>query len=671
MSTSTKKILGKKSIDAVVNHREVYMHMIQGHVQGDSGRFIALREAINNSFDAGATKIQIRIGKKEGVPTLTISDNGSGFSDKGVASAMGYAASANARDDVKTIGANGTGLKSFLGLGNIESTKLTLYSVHRQHPGCRKMTITFRYLMDMINKKTKAEDHVEDVAIPRNWFEDLESKDRTTGTTLELTGHSVKIIGTAKNIIKHLGEYLTPKACSHVEIFDEGDWHKVLPVAFKGKYYQFVYPMETLGMVMFNIYYGDSNAEGPTICASMNAIQPFFDLVKHLDTENKKQISKVWKVIGGHIYIEKGNTFRRHDGSFGNAFYESSACPDFLGLLQAVGQELELLNEQERNTQVLQKREMLVSKIIEASQTINPVQPGTGGSPDAYKKGRMEPSQDELCLVPTRLRLYPGQTKSIYLHNIGTKSIDLSGVEWSLTSAGLTVISTLGPQVTIKAGPQVSEVTLVAKLPNLEHKVLVNIDTMPVGPYISGPGGVKPGTEAFWHLLRYDKIVDWQISPSSSYIKLEQSTDTKGEIKLTVSDKSPEGSFKLTAYRKGTIEEVASKQILVTHQNGRTSPIISVNNQEYNLMVDVYCPDTVAQIDYLWTEGEELPTIVVNPLHPRVKNLGSHLALDHYLAAIATAALAYQLEKKIITVKQVAPLIEEFIGKLKEIITFK
>ena len=242
-STKVSSNKALKPIGAQINHKNVYRHMIESQVQGETGKFVALREAVNNSFDAGATSIRIRFGKHEGQPALIISDNGFGFSAKGVRSAMSYAHSANERSDIKTIGANGTGLKTFLGLGDLDVTKLTILSVHRDHPECRKMNINFKYILDLIERKTKAENHVEDIKIPKDWLVDLA---RTTGSTVILTGYDSKRLGGAKAILKHLGEYLTPKACQHVEIYDDNKWQKIRPVSFRGKNYKFSYKNDTI-----------------------------------------------------------------------------------------------------------------------------------------------------------------------------------------------------------------------------------------------------------------------------------------------------------------------------------------------------------------------------------------------------------------------------------------
>lgn len=278
-----------KKVNARFNHAQMLEHLILDPVSGPLGLFVAIREAINNAIDAGATQVTIFYGTREGLPSITISDNGIGFNQKGVDSVMSYAYSSRSRTDVKTIGTNGTGTKCLLALGDYKETQVIFETVSKELEHPLRLENSYKYLLELAKGKVAADDYIKEIAQPKQWGKYLEG--RTTGTDATIINVDKRKIREG-NLANNLSEVLTPRAAQYVTIQTNAGPVPVLPRLLDGKHYEFSYEQPLLGKVQFDLYYG-KRGDGPSICGPVNEIMHFSDIAKHLTPIQKNKIGHI------------------------------------------------------------------------------------------------------------------------------------------------------------------------------------------------------------------------------------------------------------------------------------------------------------------------------------------------------------------------------------------
>lgn len=651
----------KLVLTARVNHHKNIAHMIEAPVTGGTGIFVALREAINNSFDAGSKDIKIKMGTYNGEPALIISDDGEGFNHARIISAMSYGDSAKLKNDTKTIGVNGTGLKSFLGLGDLKETKLTILSVNKELSDCTKMEINFDYLVKLAEKQADPENHVKRVPVPSYWPKG------GTGSILHLTGFDNRRIKTMKQIISGMGERLTPRAIKYIKVYDENSWKKVEPEEMDGIFYDFSEKTKSLGLVEFEIYYG-GNGKGVKVCGPINTILDLDDIYKKLSKEQRNMFSKVWKGVSGYIYIENAKKFRAHDNSFSNEFYETKACEEFLAMLNLVGEELEKLAESQRNSSMIKEKEFLLDKIVEIGRELFP--PTTASLTNS---GNTPPkssgSKEDIYIVPKGVRLYPYQQLKIKLRNTGTEPVDFSGALWTSKSDAFTINRSAGSTATIKAGKLAGGGEIYVNGLFGRHVVKVIVSESLVGPFIQGPKFIRPGGTFTFELMRHEKdTIVWEIEKGPlTEIKLRVDTENKKKVFLEVRPDCKDMTVVLRVINSEKDKEIARKIIVVSEDYTAQAKdqIFNINNEDYVLKIDSYFPEAVAVVDTLYTDGE-MPCIVVNPIHSRIKNLDYTKSIDPILTAIITAALMQQVHEGKVRPQQAMGISEKYISSIRE-----
>lgn len=653
----------KQKFKGRFNHDKTLEQQILDPVSGPMGIYLALREAVNNAIDAGATQVIIYYGTHDGLPSITISDNGKGFNHKGVESVMSFAYSSRDRQDVKTIGANGTGTKCLLSLGNYRETTVIFETVSKELETPLRMENTYDYLLKLIKSKARADDHIQEISKPKGWTKYL--PDRTTGTDVTIVNIDRRKIR-EKNLADNLAEVLTPRAAKYVSVQTAAGLVQVEPRVMEGKKYEFTFNQPSLGEVHLELYYG-KRGDGPSICGPVNEIQHFSQIAQRLSGAQKAKIGHIWKTVSGYIYLERGNVYRVHNNTFGPTFFESEALQEFLALLEAVGPEIAELNQKERDQVTLSKREHMLDHIISANHLLCPAAMQAAPSGAGVPKKYSEEVDVPVKLVPERLMLRTKKQTVVRLYNQGTDVVDLVGIKWTVADGLVTIVRQEQGAATIATGTDVGTTTLTATGTFGSHEVIVVVHEGSTAPYIKGPPAIRPGGVELYHVYNYHEKVAWRLAqgPSAGIeVTIQDDNDTK-EVSVSVEEQVAEQVIVLVAHKPHKPNEiVAQRKLVITKATGHKNTVIRINNVDYNLEKGFHYPNALAQIDYLWNGAETLPTIVFNPLHERVKRLGNIDALPHYLAAIAQAALVYQVENGTIKASEVVPIAEDFIATM-------
>lgn len=667
MTQKTKKLSRtgtKRRFRTAVNLEGTLKDHILTPVRGPNGVYIALREAINNSLDAKATKVRIKFGTYEKMPAIFITDNGIGMNRSGITSAMSYAFSSRNRDDVTTIGANGTGMKSLLGLNyNIEKTKITAYTIHKGDEPT-KMEITFEYIVNLAKKKVSGDDYIETISMPRNWSEDME---RATGTTVIITGFDGRKVKTPEQIINQLGEHLTPKACKFVEVKSGNLWYPVTPEAFKGEPFEIALESDHLGDVVFDLYYG-TFGDGPKVCGPINEILPLTKLYLNMGKEQKGKVSKIWKTVSGHIYIPTANKYRMHEGGFSEEFYTSEACNELITMLKEVSEELEKLSNTVRDQRLRKKRDILIEKIVKAGSAINPITTDFIPTDSGNRPGGKLPwqSDQDYYILPKGLRMYPEETATITLRSQGKKEIDFSKTTWHADDKMISILYSRGNGAKVKA-LKVGSTQIVARGSFGTHTIQVIISHAPNVPFISGPNYVKPGDDYTYELKRHERDnVFWELQERMAGVTLRTDPSSKKIASIEVAKFCSDCTATLLVRNKSTRVVIAQKRVHIS-ENGAMGPVsmIHIGKRDYILKKDFFFPDTIAQVDYAFNDSV-IPEIIVNTIHPRIKDLSAYYAADPILVAIGGAAIIDQVSDGTVKREDAAQMIEEFVSAIKE-----
>lgn len=654
----------KQNFRARVNHEKSLEQSIMRPVKGPDGCLIALREGINNSIDAGAQHVRIMYGNYEGVPALYVFDDGKGFNKKGVNSAMGYFDSSRDRKDTKTSGANGTGLKGFLGLGDIRKTKITILSVNRELADCTKMEITFEYIVNLASRKDRASNHVKTVSIPKDW---LDNMSRTTGSTVIITGFKGNRVKTPQQLIEELGLELSPRSAKYVEVWDGSNWKSIVPPTFEGDHYPFVFKTNTLGTVEFDLYY--SGSDGPRVCGPVNSILPLSLIVSELGRK-KNKVSKMWPNLSGHIYVENGNIYREHDNSFSLDFYQSSACDEFISLLAKVSSQLEDLHEKTEDQKQFAAKQDLMEKIIDAAKIFSLLEPKSDGQPFPFGRNNVD---REVYLVPKYLKIFTGTELQVQLINNGKKQVSLNDAVWVSDNPELFTITGegTGSVVGVKAGSTLGSGKItITGFDFGTHEIYVTV--APAVCYISGSKIIQPGKSSDYEaMLLPHQNVSWSFSKQIPGVTIVMDVTDKKRIPIAhrsvkVLDTVAEGTkitLQLCDLSQGG-KVIAKKVIEVTRNavNKSSEPILAIGAREYKLVIATTYKDSIAQVDYFGTEGDDYPTIMFNPTHPRIKNVSNFFAIDDILSSVGYAAMLDQVSRGEMDPGKAHAVVEDFIA---------
>jgi hypothetical protein len=381
----------------------------------------------------------------------------------------------------------------------------------------------------------------------------------------------------------------------------------------------------------------------------------------------------VWKVTSGHIYLEKANTFRVHDGSFSDDFYESKACEELITLLGMVAQELEKLADEARDEAQLKKKQHLIEQIIRIGKELStppPLNIHTNGG-NMPGESMISDSDQDYYILPKGIRMSPGQVETITLVNRGRKPVNFTETVWSTASDLISILEVKEGSAVVKAN-NVGTAALIADGEFGQHIVTVDITVVSIKPFISGPSYIKPGGTYPFELKRYEKdALLWQIERSPSGVLGTAESGQNKTFSLTVDANCADCEFTLLVRSKGSERLIAQKTIYVLEAGARKkAPIIRIAKRDYILSSSAYFPETVAQVDYLFHESP-LPEIVVNPIHPRIKNMGYMQSMDHILAAIANAAIIDQVAESVVKPSEAQTLVEQFIAVMKENLLLK
>ena len=644
----------KEITEIKVDHRNILRTAILQTMKGPQSVGYALQEMVNNSFDAGADSVKIFI---ENANTLVHQDDASGFNKIGIMSSLSYGQSSRERSDKRTIGANGTGLKSVLGLDAddaLKNVKVTIYSVSKDYPKGIKLEFDFDFLVRLAEKEITGWENVT-YDIDKKLFH--HGWNRITGTTIIITGYDPEKIKSPEKIIEQLSKKLTPRAADRVSVLNGDIFQTIVSEPIDGSYWDFQHESRFLGNIDFDIYYGGVN-DGPVLCGPVNSVMPFSDFFKELTKQQKEKVTRDWLSLGGYIYLDRLNTYRDHDNSFTREFFDKGACKDLVETLHVVVSELKELHQEEATMKNKEQYDKLVKDICkwsrEAYATPTDIIPNTENPKNHF----FNHSDQEYYILPRRLPMRPKDKMEVVLNNQGTKFIDFKGAKWSCDSDTIKIFGS-GQKATIHTTVETSAVVKIEGSFGI-HEIKVTVSNAKNTPYIYGMKNVLPGKTYEYELNNYvDKNVSWVISNQKGVVINSQHGK---KITITIPEQEPQHDFVLTC--RSDKKDIAKKTVYITEEGGIGKlPRLTVGKDDYLLAIGTHYKNCVAQIE---TDGpEEFSTIILNPIHGSLKNLNEAQKLPFILHNIAMAGCCDQIQRGVITPQYAMNVAGEFVTNLQ------
>ncbi len=634
LESSSSKTQGQARSGPGINVRLLIEQSLMTMLKGNKSLVVAIIEPINNSFDHGATEVRITFGNYKGKHALFIMDDARGFNQSGIDSILSFGFSDKEQYDTNTIGVNGTGSKAVLGLGDLKETKVSIVTFSESFKHGMYLDFNLDYLFDLADGKVpkpKRQEHLIRTEFWNGWK-------RETGTNFILTGFSPKVLN-QKTLYNALSEALTPLNFKKVKL-GVGDKYTNVPTKkIEGTKYEFNHTGDILGNFVFDVYYGGPN-DGPKMCGKENYIRDYSDFLTTLSSKQKEQIGKIWKTIGGFVYIEKINIYRMTDGSFNKDFYENGACEELVSMFNLVGDELDDLEEKINDEKLAEEQREVISRLVEASNKIapQPYSSGRGLTQAAMPGSKVD---EKIYIVPRVLFLKLGESAMVTLNNLGTEKINLSKCTW-LTSAFVTREGT-GDTVRITA-KKIGESKLIVHGEGWNHEIALTISESSSNPYIFGPKYVNLGTRSDYEIVNFKKELTWFVETSHSHSKdVEIESQTNSSVKIFIKKDATVNQFLLKC-KDSADQIVAEKRIIVSDRRSHKAPMILIGGKYYKLDFKTLYKNDLAQIDD--DDPEDYPSIVINSVHPFVRDQNIATKMKEYITAICMVAMTHQVEKE-------------------------
>lgn len=655
--------------------RYLLKNMLAQHIVGENYA-APFNEAISNSIDAEAKEIFIRLVTHNKKAAICIIDTGKGFSTSGIASALNYAKSNKSKDDLKTIGKNGTGLKSLLTLGNPEEVRVEIFTMSDDYPAGAKIVLDFEFLVSIYeNKNLKISDYVNHLTgDDRHAF--YQGLKRERGSTIMITGFDPEKIKDDKSVVSYLTQRISPRAAKLVKVWKSGAFASLETNHIQGEPFYMEFNAPELGDVVFDLYYNGPN-DGPLICGELNTMMRYRAFLEQLGPKGRKLFPKVWGSVGGWVYIQGANKYRGHDGSFEQGFRDSGALAALTEMFQVVGSEIMSLQESQVDQKKLEENLEILKTIAAMNQPENMfpvVKPGSKSGQERMPLTYGAVDVDHF-IVPSQVMLYQNSSREILLRDLGRKGqeTNFGAAQWNYDSKKLLVVGN-GGSVTLNANNALGQTTIKVKgyHSNFEHAINVIIQERPNNIFIDGPRLVNPGTENEYSLEapadgdQLPDIIQWKIAKIAHVSVVANGS----KVLLCVAKEAPTQSVELYALdKKGKI--LAVKKIQITDKSGNRPIITRIGMCDYILTSSVSYPTCAVQYESA-DDSTGLPVLHINPHHPAIKMAATRFDVFVVMASgMAAAAVAHQTADQIISAEKGMNIFWEFVGKIKEHLSVK
>ncbi|MFA7285000.1 MAG: ATP-binding protein [Candidatus Absconditabacterales bacterium] len=625
-------------------------------VAANNGWAKASKELVVNSTDAGAQRI-LMLFRRDG--SVIFADDGKGMDARARDSVLSYGFSSKERLDLKTAGANGTGLKNCLGLGDINKTRI---EIQTSTDGITfyRLDINFDYVVELAEKTANPSQYQKQIPKPKDWCSYL---NRTSGTNIIL--HNCERIPNPSNVIKELAEYLVPPVARMVEVFDGVTLSGLNRVMYDGKPYSCEIPMGKFGTLTAELFIGVSKQSRIQVCGPSNAIMTLGRFWEGYGTKLPAELAPL-SSCSGWIYLSAANQWRMHDGTFDLGFFKSNAASLFVeGMIQIADEvkvTLRQLNE-DRNT--AEWSEMLMEFV--SANNLEFTNPVPGKATGVFRPAPSTHAKElEVVIVPNQFHLQPNQTASFTFTNEGTKKLDPE--RWVVDdAASLAKVkgTKLGNEMTLKSGSNLGTSYLTLTHPELHgsrsYQIKVVVGFRP-DPFIEGPTKIQSGREIIYRLRYFDndtKVV-WSLKEKDSDVVIRGSGKRIANLLSKIANRMRRVTLVVHDQVHG--RKIADKEIEVFPpvQNGSMS--ITVHKQRFELQpTTILIGGALAHIGHDWGDT---PTIALNFNAPSLLLMPNKK--QQLLNSVAMAAVSWLVQKDKLDPAHIPTVLEEFLERMNK-----
>lgn len=631
----------------------------------------AVGELINNSADAKATKIYVKLGKYKNEAAIFFMDDGNGFSGDGISAFLGLGKTTRIRNDRGTIGANGLGTKSGLIFGDIKSTKVTVISRSKDFPVGVKTFFNYERLVEVIEKSFDVKQAV-DRTVSNDWGEFYQGWRRESGSTVIITGFNK--ISSNNDLYELLAERLSPRMAKKVWVWQggisNGRYVLLETMKIQGEHYYNEHDSELLGNITFDLYHGGPN-DGPLICGQENVITEYGKFAASLNRSELVKMKSVWRSIGGYVYIPNMNEYRLNNGSFLPSFSQSGAREELVTIFALIAEELEQFQQKVKTDEVYQAQKDFLKLLVQASQENNPEHPpfskATGnkaGTLQPMEYGRMD---IPVFIVPKQITLTENEEHVVVLKNQGTENLNFKAAIWRSENKYVNPIGN-GACVRIEVGSKEnvgeSIVPIHIKGDFGEHILKVIVQKKSTKPYISGDKLVNPGTETEYQLHNSpESEIKWEVTKSPG-VSLVVHDPMSNQVTLVIAKGTVRQTITLYAKKKSNNSIIAEREIRISDLSYLSSPKIKVGDQWFVVEFNSRYQTAAVQIEE-YSEEEGLPSLYINSLHPLMRGVSASVWADVMINGIAFAATAYMTQFKGVSAQKAMNIAWEYIEATK------
>ena len=616
-------------ISGTINPAKILEVLISSGSTGGMAFFSGLQQAVENAFDAGASRFDITIDKKN---NLTLSDNGKGFRNEDIISFFSLYVSSKV-DAKGLIGKNGSGRIFLLQIAE----RLNVYTKSKIVPNIVNFSLARKDLEPLLMGKNPNQ-QVLSVNKPRWWG------NKETGTSIVLEGVDWSRIPSQKKIIESFSAFLAPSIARMVRV----NGKPLHPRAVVGEVIRETFHIDGIAQpIDVELFIPEKSRQGESIV--LGAFNPIMGIREFMRVCPKPVPAELMMGgICGNIFIPDLNPFSAHDRrSFDDNFYQSELLQkvifffeeELAPIIKEAFARKKKDEDQAREEQALSDISSLLRDAY-GKPALN--LPGNNGADTPLSVVTKPLIVPKLILDPSRATLCPGESIQLKIRGAHSRS----NFDWEINGDNGSLSGKKGSVVHYTANKVGKDkITVTEKGTGLKGTTSITIvaeDAISISPrHVEIEVGrkrtfsvrtKKTNFTPFWDIpgeLKFEQLSGNRVSVIA---------DTPGKYNIQILDPNTEGVL-------------AKATIIATPESKEVANVISLDGKEYLLEVsDVPIPGVVeympgGKINPLSNGSTTIDVLKVDMSHTILTGIRSLTSsVDAYLSCLVPYLIAAHLE---------------------------
>ncbi len=602
------------TVTGTINYSRMMSAFIESGQAGRPAFFAGMKQGVENSVDAGASRINIVVNRR--ADALRIEDDGSGFGETELQGFFSLMESPKLFDP-KKIGRNDTGRIFLL----LFAKTLLVYTVSKKFPEMVHFELA-RESLDELAKKGKLEANIQRALKP-SWWEIC-----GTGSAICLTNVDWSRVPSPSVIRKEFPLYLKPSIARMVFVNGE----PLEPRAVVGEVIQDEILVDYLpGMQEIELYIPESRKQHDEVrVGGFNPICSLKDMVRQGGATFGMLIpdSLRYGEVCGDIFLPMLNEFRGHDGhSIDSGFFSSEWVEPFIRFLrEEVEPRIKKVMEDREEDARTKENIALLNDVCDAINTAyeNAVPPRKldeeEDDDDTDDDKGSKPEESPIRLNCGMLVTLPGEQHRIRI----TRSLGTSGqFNWLHRESGGRISQRKGKSVLYTAGTETGKFRLIVEdSTDSDKKARVSIRIVDEKPLVLSPVHVQI-TAGDRQRFRVRNLGDtsgricWKLSNAAG---LRLSSEEGSQVEVITSPDTPSGEYQITAsdFKKPDLASTSSFEVLPREDH----LMLCIEGKWYLLDIattsipNVVHRDRAAALNLVKADGSAIDVMQIDLMHP-------------------------------------------------------